>query len=230
MKYRNDLPEIPDRIKRLPVRRGYPVPWFVAEIHGEYDFRVADDLKLKQAIRQRLCWICGVRLGSMLCFPIGPMCAVNRINSEPPSHRECAEFAVKACPFLIQKEQQYRKENLPTDVPLMQSAGHMIERQPNVICLWLTKSYRLIPAPNGNNILFSLGDPEAVFWYSHGREASRDEVLESINSGLPILQELADQEGTRAVLDLGRKTGEALKLIPSESRPPRRNLFASAAK
>ena len=103
--YRQDLPQpIPDRILRLPVERGYPVPFFVDRVDGHYDFRVADARKLKLCVMKKLCWICGEPLGRNLTFAIGPMCAINRISAEPPSHRECAEWSARACPFLIFKE------------------------------------------------------------------------------------------------------------------------------
>lgn len=31
-----------------------------------------------------------------MTFVVGPMCELNRISGEPPSHRECAEFSA-AC-------------------------------------------------------------------------------------------------------------------------------------
>lgn len=102
--------QIPDRIKRLPVdHRDFPVPWFVQWFDdgkpsdfgiGTADFRVIDARKIGVAIRERRCWVCGDRLGVHLAFLIGPMCAVNRVISEPPSHRECAEFSAQTCPFL----------------------------------------------------------------------------------------------------------------------------------
>src|ERR1041385_2432550 len=99
--YRTDLPELPARLRKLPVERGYPVPWFVAFVDGHYDFRVIGPGKIARAVQENRCWICGDTLGSYLCFPIGPMCAINRVTSEPPSHRECAEWSARACPFLL---------------------------------------------------------------------------------------------------------------------------------
>lgn len=107
--YRSGLPEMPPQIRRLPIERGYPVPWFVPKVDGHYDFRLADyRRKLPLAIKKKLCWICGCAVGKEYVFPIGPMCAVNRTTSEPPSHMSCAEFAALACPFLLQKEQKRR--------------------------------------------------------------------------------------------------------------------------
>src|SRR6516162_9906742 len=95
------LPEfIPDRIKRLRVFRGYPVPWFVPWLNHEPEFRCMTQEKMQLAIEQKRCWICGQKLGTFMTFVVGPMCTVNRINAEPPSHKDCATFAVQACPFL----------------------------------------------------------------------------------------------------------------------------------
>ena len=225
--YRKDLPPIPERIRRLPVVRGYPVPWFVAKIKGEYDFRVADQRKFTQAINQRLCWVYGQKLGTTLAFTIGPMCAVNRITSEPPEHRECAEFSATACPFLVQKEKGYRHDNLPDG--MIQPAGHHIERQPGAVCIWLTHKYKLVKAPGGTGFLFSLGDPVQVLWFSHGRGATRAEILESVESGLPILQDMAKQEGRAAEWDLDAKIKIAYKLFPPDV-PTAKPLFGSAAR
>ena len=42
LKYRSDLPPVPDRMLHLPIdERGFPVPWFVHKRDdGTYDFRV----------------------------------------------------------------------------------------------------------------------------------------------------------------------------------------------
>lgn len=93
--------DLPPRIAKLPTdERGYPVPYFVEWIDGKPDFRVMSSKNLARAVKYRRCWICGEELGRFLCFTIGPMCGVNRISSEPPSHYDCARFAVSACPFL----------------------------------------------------------------------------------------------------------------------------------
>jgi hypothetical protein len=55
--------------------------------------------------------------------------------------------------------------------------------------LWLTKTFR--PFRVGSGLLFEIGKPEQWFWYREGRSATREEVLESINSGLPFLRETA---------------------------------------
>ena len=112
---------MPPRIRRLPVSpAGFPVPWFIqwfdggkpcAPGDGVPDFRVFDAGKLRLAIKARRCWVCGGQLGVHLAFVIGPMCSINRVISEPPSHRECAVFSATACPFL---SVSYTHLTLPT--------------------------------------------------------------------------------------------------------------------
>jgi hypothetical protein len=33
-------------------------------------------------------------------FVVGPMCGINRNSAEPPSHKECAQWSARNCPFL----------------------------------------------------------------------------------------------------------------------------------
>lgn len=220
------LPPMPDRIAKLPVQRGYPVPWFVAEVEpGVYDFRVADAGKKTAAIRHKLCWVCGEELGATLAFPIGPMCAINRVISEPPSHRECAEWSIKACPFLTQQQTRRNEQNLPDGTT--DPGGISIRRQPGVVCLWITNTYRTFDP--GNGVLFSLGEPSSVTWWREGRAATREEVMESIESGLPILQELADRQGKFAPQELIEQVKRAAKYLPTD-QAPKKALFGSAAR
>lgn len=208
-----DLPDMPARIARLPRdHRGYPVPRFVAWIDGAPDFRVIRENAIADCVNGRRCWLCGDHLGANVAFVIGPMCAVNRVSAEPPSHRDCAKFAAKACPFLTRPHMRRREGNLPDDAVL--PAGHMIARNPGVSLIWVTRAsrVRLRPAPGG--FLFDVGEPTATLWYAEGREATRDEAQAAIDSGLPLLRDLAEQEGTRAVKQLERQLANAVALLP----------------
>lgn len=63
-------------------------------------------------------------------------------------------------------------------------------------------------------ILFTVGDPVETLWFAEGRPATRDEVLASIDSGLPILRQQAEQDGEDALLELDRLHNQALELLP----------------
>jgi hypothetical protein len=210
--------EAPARIRRLKLdRRGFPVPWFVAWIDGVADHRIIDAGKMEPAIKQRLCWTCGEPLGKTYAFTIGPMCAVNRVISEPPSHRECAEYAVAACPFLSRPEAHRRTAGMP-DVDLSPAAGDGLKRNPGIICLWVTRSFAPFRVPASTNaypgILFDLGEPIETVWYAEGRPASHMEVVSSLYSGLSSLIESAHAEGRQAEDALAAMVSAALPLLP----------------
>jgi len=212
----------PPKMARLPRdRRGYLVPWFVAWVNGEPDFRVLDARKASLAVSEHLCWLCGQKLGRHLAFNIGPMCAVNRVSSEPPSHRDCAVYAAQACPFLTQPGRPRRTKQLPEG--RQEAAGQGLERNPGVALVWITTSYevdRIDPrdfkpgAPIREGVLFKVGDPDECLWFCEGRTATREEVLDSVLGGLPLLQEAARADGPDAVDALDLAVARALDLFP----------------
>jgi hypothetical protein len=204
------FPDAPARIATLPLdERGFPVPWFVPWIKGEPEFRAVDPRTIEKAHRGGLCWICGGRIRGFPAFVIGPMCAVNRVSAEPPSHIICARFAVQACPFL---SKPLAKRADTSDLPHAPPAGLMIERNPGVTLIWQTQTYRAERQPEGG-MLFRIGSPIATEWFSQGRVATRDEVIESIESGLPILQKVAREGGDLPALQ--KAIERAVKLVPS---------------
>lgn len=206
--------ELPQRMAALPRDKvGRPVPWFVAFIDGVPDFRVIGEGKMRDAVRSSLCWVCGKAMGRFAAFTIGPMCAVNRVSAEPPSHRECAVYSARACPFLSTPTMNRRDRNLPEHVA---PAGIPILRNPGVTLVWVTRSWRIIQDPDGHP-LFQIGDPEHALWYAEGRDATRAEVVASIESGLPILRDAAREDGPFALAQLSLQTTAAMALLPVES-------------
>jgi hypothetical protein len=182
-------------VASLPLNdKGYPVPWFVAWIDGVPDFRVIGDGKLSRAVHDHLCWICGERLGRHLIFVAGPMCGINRTSGEPPCHHDCATYAATACPFMTLPKAHRRDAALPMNGRMRE--GH-IDRNPGVAMLWTTLDYRPFRTPRGD-LLFTMGEPEKVEWYAQGRPATHGEVLESISTGLPALEEMAAAQGPSA--------------------------------
>jgi hypothetical protein len=205
--------ERPARIKKLPISEtGFPIPHFVGEFEGKRDFRVITIGRVAECHNRRLCWICGERLGQYLAFVIGPMCSINRVSSEPPSHRECAEYAVKACPFLSRPAMRRNEDGLPA---LQEhSAGNAIAHNPGATLIWITKSYRPIRVHNG--VLFEIGDPLETLWFKEGRKATRAEIDAAIAKGLPLLRQEAAREGGDAITELDRYIERAQKLLPAE--------------
>jgi hypothetical protein len=209
--HREIVERMPPALRSRPRdKRGYPVPWFTPKVDGEWDFRVVAPGKVEEAAHGSLCWTCGGRLEIPCAFVVGPMCAVNRTSAEPPSHVECAIYAARACPFLARPKMErpsghsgvYEGENMP---------GVALMRNPGVALVWTTKRpvYRMAIK------LFDIGDPERVVWFAHSRKATRAEILESIETGLPHLRKLAEDEGPEAIGELERRTATAMELLPA---------------
>lgn len=203
---------VPPRMAHLPISpKGFPVPWFVAWIDGLPDFRVIGPGKIADAHRQKKCWLCGERTGRHMVFTIGPMCTVNRVSGEPPSHLACAEYAARACPFLTKPNMRRNEAEMPAEGK--NPAGIMLKRNPGVTALWVTEKYKLMRA--GDGVLFLVGEPERVHWYCEGRTATRAEVMASISSGMPFLEAEAVKEGPEALRELATCFARSLALLPA---------------
>lgn len=186
---RKGLPELPVRMRNLRINeKGYPIPYFVRNINGVYDFRIMDEVKLVNCFTHSLCWICGSNLGIYRTFVVGPMCVVNRTSAEPPSHSDCAMFAAKACPFLAHPKAVRREAGMPE---VLNPAGVMLEHNPGVTALYTTRRYRI---RYDKGILFEVGEPDHVRWFREGRPATRHEILEGMDLGIPKLREMCGED------------------------------------
>ncbi len=103
--------EIPEFLAHLKTYGGYPVPF----THMEHCAR---------CLRDKLCAICGRRLGEYCYFIGGPLSKKNRLFVDPAMHKQCAEFASQTCPFLTGQKLEYssraaeHKDALVTKVPM----------------------------------------------------------------------------------------------------------------
>jgi hypothetical protein len=210
--------DMPGRMDLLPRdKHGRPVPWFVAWIDGLPDFRVIGPRKLEDAFERKLCWVCGYPFLRQedRAFVIGPMCAVNRVSAEPPCHLDCAAYSARWCPFLATPQMVRRERHFPEAAK--DPAGIMIRRNPGVASVWVAgyRAWRRV-SDGAHGYLFRFDRPRRVLWFARGRDATRAEVLASMESGLPILRESAELDGPEAVADLAEMYQTALALVPQE--------------
>lgn len=209
---------IPVRMAGLPRdHRGFIVPKFVAFIDGKPDFRVADTRHLVECVKKNLCYLCGQPMGTFKCYTIGPMCAVNRTISEPPSHRECATYSVQVCPFLSQPRMRRNEKDLPEE--RQEPAGVGLKRNPGMAVLWIERNPpRPFKVGGGNGstagVLFQLSDPVEVQWWKHGRVASREEAEEALTVGAPAVRDIAIAEGNGAIDAFDRMYEKARTYLP----------------
>lgn len=206
-----DIP-LPARLARRPVsEKGFPVPWFVTlkTADGKWDFVNIDPRRVAEAVQRRVCWTCGEPLGRIVAFVIGPMCSVNRLSAEPPTCGECAEYAVRACPFLANPNMR-RNLKAAHDPTGASTPGLMLQHNPTATLIWLTKHWEV---QRGTG-LHRIGDPVAVAWYKEGRTATRADIDAAFEIGLPKLREAANAQGFPAIADLARKLAVARTFLP----------------
>jgi hypothetical protein len=95
---------IPKRLRTRPLdRRGYPVPWVVfIDGAGMPQFTINDIGKAHACRTKRLCGLCGNRMDKTMWFIGGKRCFTHEHGAfvDPPNHYECAEYALRVCPFL----------------------------------------------------------------------------------------------------------------------------------
>jgi hypothetical protein len=183
------LVPMPERMQGRPIdERGWVVPWFVHQTGPDtYDFRVIGPEKIRQAVVGNLCWVCGPRLGKFKSFTVGPMCAVNEISAEPPSHRDCARFSATICPFLNQPRAGRNEKNLPEDG--QDAPGVAIKRNPGVCLIWTTTGYTITPER-----LFHMHPPISVEGFARGKPCSVEDILDGMGSGIHLLYETIQKE------------------------------------
>lgn len=136
---------IPQRMKDLAVDdRGYPIPWTVLRgpSDGKPHFAINVEEIRRKAISERLCPICGVRLFRGMWFVGGPCSALHPRGAyiDPPMHRECAEYALKVCPYLAAPRYSGHVEDRtlkPDDrarIPILINRTMMPDRPPLFVC------------------------------------------------------------------------------------------------
>jgi hypothetical protein len=98
---------------------GLPVPYIVLEKNGEHLFKVNDNEKIINTINNKLCTICGTKLGDTAWFIGGPASAfhIHGAFNDGPVHKECGEYSLRVCPYLA-----YGKYNSKTDFEKIQKS------------------------------------------------------------------------------------------------------------
>jgi hypothetical protein len=59
-----------------------------------------------------------------------------------------------------------------------------------------------------------VGEAEELSWWAEGRPAMREEVVASVDSGYPILETVAREQGPAALAELARRKADVEKLYP----------------
>jgi hypothetical protein len=182
---------IPKNLRSRPSYNGYIVPFFVTWYLGDKQvnettpgarpsFPTIDAKRQLMCQKRSLCWICGRVMGAFKTFIFGPSSAIVRASMEPPSHRECALYAVKVCPYLTSD----RPINTKHDANLRPGEKILPDvsvTNPGLNVLWTCKDYeaKLMDPPRGLYILIP-GEPTGVQFFREGRPATHEEVSKAL--------------------------------------------------
>lgn len=165
---------LPPRLAARPKdHRGYPIPWNVQlDAAGRPDFRVIDQRKVAQAVRNRVCGLCGEPLGRHLAFIGGPLSHQSRFFTDPPMHKDCAQYALRVCPWLAAPNMRYA-EQLPqlAGVTTVVHTQMISDQRPERFFVATTRDYRLVRMPDGAVVLQA--EPwEWSEWWRHGQQGA----------------------------------------------------------
>ena len=94
---------VPDYAAQRPRYKGHLVP-FTALWRGDIpDFKVVDPEMVYACVNERLCGICGNKIGPRGVFIGGSESIKTLLFTDPAMHAACAAYAYSACPFLSGK-------------------------------------------------------------------------------------------------------------------------------
>jgi hypothetical protein len=130
------------------------------------------------------------------------MITLNGASGEPPSHVDCAEYAVRVCPFLVDPSRQYndRGKDIIGSVPI----EGMQDYNPGVSVFWVTKNYRV------HGRVLMVGNPVRVAWKREGRDATRAEARAALNASMAALRKLSKDLPPEEAMALLKRAEELL--------------------
>lgn len=166
MKPWKDLSSVPmpPRVARMARdERGYPVPASIEWIKGKPDFRVIDPTAWRAAVQLRRCGICGETLGAHVAFVGGLKSIEGRVFTDLGMHRDCAEYALRVCPFLAMPGFNYARTK-PDDVMVY---DFVEPNQPDRFGLGITKGYEVRAI--GDAPVLVTKEWVSVTWWKNGQ-------------------------------------------------------------
>lgn len=205
--------ERPRNLRARPLYNNYVVPYFVAwyDAKGTQrhestpgavpSFPTIDMRRRKLCLEQGFCWMCGKQLGAFKAFVFGPASAIAGIAVEPPSHRDCALYAVQVCPFMVfGRDHKAHGPLRPGEVvtPLVST------RNPELAVVYITRSFTL------EDQLIRVGPPENVSFWHLGKPATRTEIARLIARAL----EDCSLHTVMTPRDIGFAVAELMRFAP----------------
>lgn len=178
---------IPKHLRMRPIHNGIIVPYFVTwykdgqQVHEKAPgalphFPTIDMGRAALCLQRGYCWVCGKMLGTFKTFVTGPAGVIAGLAGEPPMHKECANYAVQVCPFMV------HGYDMNTDKPMPGKFAMNVElRNPGLNIVWVCKSFDIQKFdPFTGVMLLKPGPATVVQFWTKGRRATRQEIAERI--------------------------------------------------
>jgi len=136
---------IPPRLAARPRdRRGFPIPYgTLCADDGTPDFRVTDIERWIDAVNRRLCGLCGCTLGRRLAFVGGTRSHESRTFTDLPMHRECAEYALRVCPYLAMPNMTHAQK-VTAQAEFLLASAFVTSERPERFALGITTGFDVL--------------------------------------------------------------------------------------
>lgn len=161
--------------------RGYPIPFIVLrDRSGAAHFPVSDVRRVNSCLTKRLCGICGKRLDRTCWFVGGDRCFTHPAGAfvDPPSHWECAIYALSVCPFLAAPSYSRRIDGRklnPGEMPIgttVVKETTMPDTRPDLFGLGETTAFRVTNLAPGSWVLAPETWEYVEYWAKGERAAA----------------------------------------------------------
>lgn len=169
-----DVP-LPARMAHLKRdRRGYPI-FYTIQPPGPFrdgdavDFRVLNLQHHVTCYRARKCGICGLRLDGPLYFLGGPMCVKSRVFGDAHVHEECAHYARRVCPYLVNPNRNYDLRDEPGTI----HDPNVIRTKPDRLVIYRCAEALLLGGTGGKPVFICKPADEVLWFTKDGRYVCR---------------------------------------------------------
>lgn len=161
---------IPARLAARPRDpRGLPIPYVVLMVNGVPDFRITDLERWAAAVSQHRCGLCGQPLGAWSAFIGGPKSMASHCFTDSAMHRDCAEFAIKVCPYLALPSMKRTSQRAEHEGVLLTTIEEVVEERPAYFGLGITRQYGVETMPESGALFVRAGPWESLTWYREGQ-------------------------------------------------------------
>lgn len=146
---------IPRRLSRRPKdARGYPIGCLVLITpDGKPDFRATDVRQWLAIVRNRCCALCGEPLESNIAFIGGPRSHESRTFTDPGMHLECAQYAMKVCPYLAMPTAHHSRKITPIAGLALKVTEHVSTEKPDRFFIGIAMSYHPYRLEDGSLVV-----------------------------------------------------------------------------